>query len=48
MFKHIDKADLRLSEEDLKAFKEAQAKSYKQHMSLCKFAVAAKIKKKQK
>lgn len=48
MFKHLDSADLRLTEEDIKIFKENQAKSFKEVVKLAKWKNAVKIKQKQK
>lgn len=47
MFKHLDSADLRLTQEDIKIFKENQARSFREIIKLAKWENAVKIKNKQ-
>ncbi len=48
MFKQLDKEDVKLTKEDIEAFKANQAKSFKNTVKLAKWEVAVKLKKKQK
>lgn len=48
MFKQFDKEDYKLTPEDIKIFKDNQAKSFKEITRLAKWGVAVKLKGKQK